>query len=87
MKVGIITRHAVDNYGSLLQTYATQSVIDNLGYDSEIINYIIEDEKIKNLVNTFVNNSNFASKNAFTKIAYKLLQTPNIYHINKKFDI
>lgn len=39
-KVGVITRHAVANYGSLLQSHATEQVIRNLGYEAEIINYI-----------------------------------------------
>ena len=48
-KVGIITRHAVANYGSILQTYATQKTFEKLGYDSEIINYIRKDEQGKNI--------------------------------------
>ena len=39
MKVGVITRHAVPNYGSLLQSYATQVVLEKMGYNVEIINY------------------------------------------------
>ena len=44
MKIAVITRHAITNYGSLLQTLATQQVIENLGYRCEIIDYIREDE-------------------------------------------
>lgn len=44
MKVAVITRHAVSNYGSLLQTIATQQVIENMGYTCSIINYIRNDE-------------------------------------------
>ena len=32
MKIDVITRHAVPNYGSLLQTYATQKTLEKLGY-------------------------------------------------------
>ena len=39
-KVGIITMHKVINYGSALQAYALQRVIEKLGYDCEIIDYI-----------------------------------------------
>lgn len=38
--VGVITMHKVINYGSFLQAYATQSVIENLGHKCEIIDYI-----------------------------------------------
>ena len=52
MKVDIITRHAVANYGSLLQTYATQRTFEKLGLDVEIINYINYDERPENLAKT-----------------------------------
>lgn len=38
-KIGLLTMHRVVNFGSILQAYATQFVIENLGYDCEIINY------------------------------------------------
>lgn len=37
MKIGVVT-FISDNYGALLQGYALQQVLRNLGYDSEIIN-------------------------------------------------
>lgn len=39
MKADVITLHTVDNYGSAMQTYATQEVLKKLGYDVEIIDY------------------------------------------------
>lgn len=39
MKIGIITMHKVLNFGSALQAFALQKVLDNMGYDSEIIDY------------------------------------------------
>lgn len=39
MKVGIITFHASYNFGSVMQAYALQKTIENLGYKSEIINF------------------------------------------------
>lgn len=41
MKVSLMTRHAILNYGSLLQTIATQTVIQKLGYECEAADYII----------------------------------------------
>ena len=38
-KVGVITFHDSINYGALLQTYALQRVIGELGYVAEVINY------------------------------------------------
>lgn len=39
-KVGIITILKVNNYGAELQAYATQKVMNLMGYDAEIIDYI-----------------------------------------------
>ena len=39
-KIGILTFHWSDNYGAVLQAYALQSYVNNLGIDSEIINYL-----------------------------------------------
>lgn len=38
-KIGIITIHKINNYGSVLQAYALQQVCKDLGYDTEIIDY------------------------------------------------
>lgn len=38
-RVGIITVHGADNYGSVLQAYALQKVVTDLGCEAEIINY------------------------------------------------
>ena len=37
--VGVITMHRIINYGSFLQAYATQCLIEKLGYSCEIIDY------------------------------------------------
>lgn len=39
MKADVITLHTVDNYGSAMQTYATQEVLKKLGCEVEIIDY------------------------------------------------
>ncbi|UKK59574.1 polysaccharide pyruvyl transferase family protein [Prevotella communis] len=45
MKIGIITMHKVLNYGSALQAFALQRKISELGYESEIIDYIFPPHK------------------------------------------
>lgn len=37
--VGLLTMHRPINYGSALQTWATLKLLDNLGYNAEIIDY------------------------------------------------
>ena len=39
MKVGLSIVYEGNNYGMLLQAYATQYLIDNMGYETEIIGY------------------------------------------------
>lgn len=39
-KIGIITILKVNNYGAELQAYATQKALQQMGYDSEIIDYL-----------------------------------------------
>lgn len=36
-KVGIVSCYFQENYGSMLQAYATQKILDDLGYDNETI--------------------------------------------------
>ena len=38
-KVGIITIHKINNYGSVLQAYALQMACEDMGYKAEIIDY------------------------------------------------
>ncbi len=42
MKVALITLHRIVNFGSVLQAYATQKILENLGQKVEIIDYIDE---------------------------------------------
>ena len=44
MNIKVITRHAPSNYGSLLQAIATQAVLERLGHECEIIDYVRDDE-------------------------------------------
>ena len=38
-RVALMTIHQVPNYGSVLQSFATQTLLGQLGYDCDIINY------------------------------------------------
>ena len=39
MKIGILTYHKAQNYGAVLQTYASQEVLKQLGHDVEVVDY------------------------------------------------
>lgn len=40
MKVEIITLHYITNFGSMLQTYATQTSIEKVGHEAEVIDFV-----------------------------------------------
>lgn len=39
MKIAFITCHNIKNYGSVLQTYATQILLENMGHEVQVIDY------------------------------------------------
>lgn len=47
MKVGIYTIHADNNYGAMLQAYATQRAIESMGHDAEIVNVLSRSKERK----------------------------------------
>ena len=59
MKVIVTTLHHVRNYGSLLQTYATQKTIEKLGHSCEIVDYIPRGLTLKYGILTIKSQGNF----------------------------
>lgn len=50
MKINVITVLNTVNYGSVLQTFATQKFLESLGLEVEFIDYRREDQLVKNQV-------------------------------------
>lgn len=75
IKVDVITLHAVQNYGSVLQALATQKLLEKHGCEVQIINYIRENVKYENLLETR-SNGNFLKK---------IILYPNIKRWKKVF--
>ena len=48
MNIGILTFHWSTNYGAVLQTYALQEYLKELGHEVKIINYVPVKKSIKN---------------------------------------
>ena len=85
MKVGIITFHDVNNYGSVLQTYATQETFRNLGCETEVIDYRREGQsgyfqKMKNACDR----SSFG-KNPLLRATYYMIKSPSYLRQRKVF--
>ena len=81
MKIAVITMQAVKNYGSVLQTYATQSVFLKKGHDVEIINYIREKNLDSNLSDTWTKN-----EKGVKKIIKKMVLFPTLQKWKKVFN-
>lgn len=75
MDIKVITRHAPSNYGSLLQSIATVSVIEKLGHECEIIDYERPDEcGLKGVITQLKGKKGFG--NPLKKFAYIAVRYP-----------
>lgn len=72
--VGIITIHRIHNYGSVLQAFALCKVVDELGYQSELIDYVFPNSFQVNssIVKIPISTSKITLKHKFIKIFYTL---------------
>lgn len=86
MKVAVITRHAITNYGSLLQALATQQVIENLGHTCEIIDYIRYDESYSQHEKTLLRRKPEWNNNLLKKMLYLFLRQPESIISGRKFE-
>lgn len=79
MRIGVITHHNVPNYGAVLQAYALQQAIMDMGYDCDIIDYrdirverfyhysLIAQNSIKEVIRHFLYFRIFARRNRVFK--------------------
>lgn len=88
-KVGIITIHKICNYGSVLQAYALQTAISNLGYDCYIIDYDYPNEyhlnQMKIHSNTYANHNYSLKERIINKIFSYINKKQDQNYINDKF--
>lgn len=85
MLVNVITRHAPANYGSLLQTIATQKVIMKLGYECKIIDYIPKCETGTRVAFTQLTGKKEWNKNLLKKAVYLVGRESENMIMYKKF--
>lgn len=73
-KVGILTFHASHNCGSMMQAYAMQTIINDLGYENEIINYRNKGQKdMYAVIHKKINYKNII-RNTFNILHYKKIK-------------
>lgn len=85
-KVCLITRHAIVNYGSFLQSFATQEILEEMNMDVIILNYIRSDENYKNVTKLLLSKSKKWNKNFITKLIYTSIQWPDHFIAGKVFE-
>lgn len=86
MKIDVITLHRVRNYGSSLQTLATQMFLKELGCESEIIDYYPERYSSKGLMSRLKNKSKKLSRNPVLLLIAKVAIAPSYYKKHLVFD-
>lgn len=80
-KVGIMTWHTYNNYGSVLQAYATQKIIaNNTNFTPELIQYMPKQKKVSLLKRLKIKNILFKIFNSGSKLK------ENIYVHGEKFN-
>ena len=80
--VSIITLHYINNYGSVLQSLATQVFFENMGFKAEIVDIVRENYKFDALLESVRNNMKKRSKYVEKS---KCLQNLLIYFWKKQY--
>ena len=80
-KIDIITLHRTVNYGSVLQAYATQYILEKLGYKVEFIDYYPERLHMLGMLKRIKNKKEKLKKKFYIK---KYCKNCNITIIYKK---
>lgn len=74
IKIAVITRHAITNYGSLLQSLATQCVLEKMGHSCQIIDYIREDESLWQMERSILKRKPEWNGNLLKRLVYLTLR-------------
>lgn len=86
MNISVITRHAVSNYGSILQAFALQTVLERMGHDVELVDYIRKDEEPIHLERTMLATKPSWNNKPWRQFLYLLLRTPESMIAGRHFE-
>lgn len=84
MKISLITLHKIVNYGSVLQTYATQTALEKLGYEVEIVDYFTERMTMHGMSKRIRHKSPKLEKSALLTAAARIIMYPSY---KKRFSV
>ena len=76
-KVGLITLHRVKNYGSVLQAYATQIVLEKMGYDVSVIDYYPSRYSFIGMLKRIKKQNKFLKKSLILRIVARIIIIPS----------
>ena len=88
MKISVITLHRIVNYGSVLQAYATQFIIEKLGYEVEIIDYQTRRMTMKGMIADVKYKNNMLRKSLLIRTIARIILIPSYikrFSVFKKF--
>lgn len=69
-----------------LQTYATQKLFEDYGYNAEVLDYVREDEEYHNVTELLLKKSKKWNWNIFTRLIYRIVQWPDHYICGRAFE-
>lgn len=81
IKIGFLTTHRCDNYGSVLQSFAFQTKLNEWGYEAEVIDYYPNDNTIRGQLKCLKGKSSLMKNPLLCAIAYIVF---GISYINRK---
>lgn len=85
MQIQVITRHTPINYGSLLQSIATQKIFEQCGCECKIIDYLRTDEEYGKIERTILKHKDKWNANIFTRALYLSIRVPASRYAGSKF--
>ena len=86
MKVELITLQRVPNYGSVLQAYATEKILESLGYEVETINYQPLRATMKGMLINLKNKNTILKKSLLVRTIIRLIMLPSYITRFNNFD-
>lgn len=85
-KIALFTRFNICNQGSVLQTLATQQILNEMGYDNVVVNYVNQCEKFPKIVFESLKHNTKWNSNFIKKLVYIVIKSFSVGISNLKFD-
>ena len=86
-KIELVTMHRVKNYGSVLQTYANQKVLEEMGHNVEVLDYYPERYTKKGMLERIRNQNKYLRKFKVLRIIARILILPSYLKRFKTFEM